>query len=258
MNQIINGAEAIGDQPGRDIVSTNVQEITAAYNSKPRPANKPIAPGRYVALTVTDSGSGMDEATLTKIFDPFFTTKFTGRGLGLAATQGIVQAHKGNLYVESAVGHGSTFRLLFPASDKPVPPAPEPPLFIPAQPTTGCVLVIDDERAIREAVTDILTFEGIKALTAENGERGIALYQAHRSDIILVILDLSMPGLGGEETFLRLRQLNADLPILLSSGYSETDRADRFGHLHVNGFLKKPYSLQSFLEILHQHLPKQA
>lgn len=253
MNLIINAAESIGEQPGTILVQTAVYHITDKENNYGRYTNQPLMPGPYVCLHVKDSGSGMTRETLSKIFDPFFSTKFTGRGLGLAAVLGIVRGHQGGLQVLSAPNEGTVFELLFPVSSATV----EAPTVKPTEVETavsGLVLVIDDEAAVREAVSDILELEGINVLTAANGDAGIALYQAQAEAINLVLLDLSMPGKSGHDTFEALKQLDPNVRIMLSSGYSEADATRGFTSPPLVGFLQKPYRLDTFLQRLKKHL----
>jgi PAS domain S-box-containing protein len=255
MNLIINGAEAIGEEPGTVLVTTGAQVLSAADSRLWRYSSGLLSPGLYVVLTVHDDGMGMDGDTLSKIFDPFFTTKFTGRGLGLAAVQGIVRSHKGGLRVQSEKGKGTSFSLFFPAlaPDEFSAPA-EAEMRHAVDALEGYVLVIDDEALVRDAVTDILEIGGLQAITASDGAAGIALYQERQAEIRLVLLDLSMPGLSGEETLHRLQQINPNVPVLLSSGYSETEVADRFADLGVLGFLQKPYNVDRLLEVLRRCL----
>ncbi|MBK8903044.1 MAG: PAS domain S-box protein [Anaerolineaceae bacterium] len=254
MNLLINAAESIGEQPGTIRVYTAVCQITSLDKAYWRYTNQPLTPGAYVCLQVKDSGSGMTSETLSKIFDPFFTTKFTGRGLGLAAVLGIVRGHHGGLQVTSQPDVGTTFELLFPVSSAAVeaPHTPQAPAANTA--VSGLVLVIDDEAAVREAVSDILEMEGINVLAAANGDAGIALYQEQAEAIDLVLLDLSMPGKSGHETFEALKEIDPNVRILLSSGYSEADATRGFTSPPLVGFLQKPYRLDSFVQRLKKHL----
>ena len=258
MNLLINAAEAIGEQPGTILVQTAVRHITEQDTIFWRFTDQPLPPGPYVSLLIEDSGGGMADETITKIFDPFFTTKFTGRGLGLAAVLGIVRSHQGGLKVSSQVGTGTLFELLLPISGKTevATTADFAPESVADSETAvaGLVLVIDDERAVREAVIDILEMEGIDVLTAANGDEGIALYKTQAQDIDLVLLDLSMPGKSGHETFLELQQFDPNVRILLSSGYSEADATRGFARPPLVGFLQKPYRLDAFIRRLRKFL----
>jgi signal transduction histidine kinase/CheY-like chemotaxis protein len=257
VNLIINAAEAIGENPGMVRVNTTTQEVSESDEHVWQHTGEPLLPGRYVVLEVQDDGRGMDEETLAKIFEPFFTTKFTGRGLGLAAVLGIVRGHKGGLTVESQEGKGSAFQLFFPTSRSDV--VASATIARPGKPAgsrPGVILVIDDEAPVREAVTDILELEGLKVITAADGRDGVALYRERQADISLVILDLSMPGLSGEETLLRLQQIKPDVPVLLSSGYSRREINKRLMNVEVAGFLQKPYNASRLLETVGQYLSK--
>lgn len=257
MNLIINAAEAIGEQTGTIRLQTAVRHITEKDRIFWRFTDQPLSPGAYVSLQVEDSGGGVEDETIVKIFDPFFTTKFTGRGLGLAAVLGIVRSHQGGLKVSSELEKGTNFELLLPASDETETAVPTP-LRTPEVETTvtGLVLLIDDERAVREAVIDILEMAGINVLTAENGDEGIALYKAQANDIDLVLLDLSMPGKSGRDTFIELQQFDPQVRIILSSGYSEGDATRGFTSPPMVGFLQKPYRLETFVQLLRKQLQR--
>lgn len=254
MNLLINAGEAVGAQIGSVTVSTGMVDIGPADAAWSQYLSEPLPPGVYVQLQVRDTGMGMDADTLRRIFDPFFTTKFTGRGLGLAAVLGIVRGHHGGLQVESAPGRGTTFRVVFPASAattaRPVPTFSE----VVSDMTGLTILVIDDEEPVRIAVADILESEGLTVLGAADGERGLEVYREHQAAIDLVLLDLSMPGLNGEETFHRLRQINPAVRVVLSSGYNQTEVVRRFGEHGYIGFIQKPYDDTQLLGELRRHL----
>ena len=159
-----------------------------------------ISPGNYVNLQVHDTGSGMTQETIDRIFDPFFTTKFTGRGLGLAAVLGIVRGHKGAIKVYSTVGQGTTFKVLFPASDhQALKPTPQVVTERSVQGET--VLVVDDEQIVRRSAKAMLERYGYSVVVAENGKEAVELYRVLADKIDLVLLDMTMPVMGGEETF---------------------------------------------------------
>lgn len=198
---------------------------------------------------------------LDRIFDPFFSARFMGRGLGLPVSLGIIRAHHGGLQIETQVGHGTTFKIVLPLAPALQPATWTTPIsaFVqrPAiQPLSGerAVLVIDDEVGVREAVRDVLEVSGLKVLMAESGEAGLAVYQARQSDIGLILLDLSMPGLSGEETLQRLLAINPVAPVLLSSGYDEQETLSHVAPPEIVGFLKKPYTAMTLREIVGRHL----
>ncbi len=252
MNLILNAAEAIGDNTGQVTISTRYQKITTdkLYWQQ---TQEPFIPGNYVNLRVKDDGAGMDDETLSRIFDPFFTTKFTGRGLGLAAVLGIVRGHKGSLRVISQPETGTVFEIIFPATTA-VPPLPVENDAAQQPPPSAAILVIDDEESVREAVADILEMEDIRVYTAIDGQTGITLYQEHQQEIDLVLLDLSMPGLSGHQTFQALRQMDGELKIILSSGYSEAEINHQFSGENIAGFLSKPFRLDTLVQIVQRHL----
>jgi PAS domain S-box-containing protein len=247
MNLIINAGEAIGaGKPGTVNVRTGVRDLTAAESGASFTAEA-LTPGSYVYLEVKDTGSGMDEATKAKIFDPFFTTKFTGRGLGLAAVSGILRALRGAIRVYSTPGHGTTFYVLFPAvapaaNSKQPTRAPKP------RHGSGTILVIDDEDVIRQAARAALEKSGFEVLSAENGHAGVDLFREQSGRISLVILDLTMPVMGGEEAFDLLRAIKPDVPILLASGYDESDAVARTATKNFAGFLQKPFDVNRLTE----------
>jgi CheY-like chemotaxis protein len=206
-----------------------------------------LTPGSYVWLEVKDTGSGMDEATKAKIFDPFFTTKFTGRGLGLAAVSGILGALRGAIRVYSTPGHGTTFYILFPAAAPGAGPRQDKRVPKP-QRGSGTILVIDDESVVRQAARTVLEKSGFEILVAENGQEGVDLFRKQSDRISLIILDLTMPVMRGEPAFDLLRAIRPDVPILLASGYDETDAAARTADKHFAGFLQKPFDVNRLTE----------
>jgi CheY-like chemotaxis protein len=255
MNLILNGAEAIGENPdGLIEILTQIQEYRPDDSLFWQYTGVPMEAGRYVRLDVRDNGIGMDEATLAKIFDPFYTTKFTGRGLGLAVVLGIIRGHKGGLRVTSVPELGAQFTLLFPMSKEPEP-ANNPGVGNPQEvKRAGVVLVIDDEEPVREAVTDILEIEAIEVITAADGLEGIERFKQSHDLIDLILLDLSMPGLGGVETFQQLQKIDRTVPVLMSSGYNQSEVDSQFREEQPTGFLQKPYSADVLVEVVMKHL----
>ena len=258
MNILLNAAEAIGDQPGVISITTMPYEMTVDERATWRFEDCTAVSDNYALLEVRDSGSGMNAETMAKIFDPFFTTKTLGRGLGMAAVLGIVRGHQGCIQVSSEPGNGSTFRLIFPASDKPFSPEQESVVETAVTFSTGSsqrhVLVIDDEEGVCEAVTDILDIEAIPTLTALDGPTGLNIYRQRMNEIGLILLDLSMPGMDGAETFQALLQIDPQAPVILSSGYDERDVFRQFDEQGALGFLQKPYNLTTLLETVGRHI----
>jgi PAS domain S-box-containing protein len=247
MNLVINGSEAIGpDVNGTVLVTTGTQVVDEHYLMTTLGAQSELVPGRYITLEVHDTGCGMDEGTLARIFDPFFTTKFTGRGLGLAATQGIVRGHKGALKVYSTPGKGTTFKVLFPATEEvtAVKTAPAPLVLG----KNELVLVIDDEEIIRRTAKSMLERYGYTVVLAENGKEGVGLFQVLAEKVSVVLLDMTMPIMSGEEAFRRLTAIKPGIKVVLSSGYNEVEAIRRFTGKGLAGFIQKPYSSMALAE----------
>lgn len=246
MNLVINAGEAIGEgHPGTIAIRTGERELTAE-EIRENFISDALTPGPHVWLEVKDTGAGMDETTKARIFDPFFTTKFTGRGLGLAAVSGILKTLRGAIRVYSTPGKGTTFYLLIPA----VSPAPRPKQARPEATLhgPGTVLLIDDEEAVRQIAGAMLKKSGLAVLEAENGESGANLLREHGERIDLVILDLTMPGMSGEQAFDLLRSIREDVPIVIASGYSETEAVARTAGRRFTGFLQKPFTVDRLTE----------
>ena len=244
MNLIINASEAIGDRPGRVIVRTGLTQRTVSQFSPFLQASIPA--GRYVLLEVQDDGSGMTPETLRHIFDPFFTTKFTGRGLGLAAVLGIVRGHRGDVDVITQPGQGTCFRILLPAADNPAIPQTQ---AAPVKSNTSAgktVLVVDDEEIVRKIAATALTRRGFHVITAANGAEALEVLQLH-PETAVVLLDLTMPVMTGEQALPRIKALNPLLPVVLSSGFNEAEISTRFRLEGASGFLQKPYTISAIV-----------
>lgn len=206
-------------------------------------------PGNYAVVTVTDEGVGMDDTILQRIFDPFFTTKEVGRGtgMGLASAYGIVQNHGGFFEVRSRVGKGSSLSFFLPASKDGVPVVDTPETKH-AVMGNGCILVVDDEDMITNVASEMLATLGYQAHTAASGQEAIAFYETQAETVDLVILDLIMPGMSGYTTYARLKQINPQIKVLLSSGYSLPDEANAIIQQGNSGFIQKPYNFNSLSE----------
>ena len=243
MNLIINASDAIGDNDGTIIVTTgltncdcNIPQSSTLYGT--------ITEGPHVFLKVADTGCGIDPATMTKLFDPFYTTKSTGRGLGLAVVMGIVRMHKGAIRVQSEPGLGTTFSILFPASNK-SPSAALP--VAPAQDDTwrgnGLILLVDDEETVRNVCGLLLECIGFTVLAAADGRQAVKLFRQYRTQITCSIIDLAMPNMNGEETFDALSKIDPKVRVLISSGYSESAIATRFAGKSIAGYIQKPFQM---------------
>ncbi|WP_415908994.1 PAS domain-containing protein [Oleiharenicola sp. Vm1] len=253
MNLVINASEALEDRTGQITLNTGTVTVDAAYLATAQFTGE-LAPGPAVFLEVSDTGSGMTRETLARIFDPFFTTKFTGRGLGLAAVLGIVRGHKGAIKVYSEPGAGTTFRLFFPASREAAQPLARPVAEPPAWRGSGCVLVIDDEEAVRQVSLGILRALGFEAEAAPDGEAGIARFRAEPARFHAVLLDLTMPRVDGEETFRQLRLLQPDVKVILMSGFNRVDAINRFVGKGLAGFVQKPFQVETLASELQRVL----
>ena len=203
---------------------------------------------------MTDNGIGMDEATRQRIFEPFYTTKEMGRGtgLGLASTYGIVKNHDGIINVYSEKGEGTTFNIYLPASDKRVAEEKE---------TTGeiiegteTILLVDDEDMIVNVGEKILERLGYTAIIAKSGKEAIDIYRENRDKIEMVILDMIMPDIGGKVAYERLKEINPDIKVLLSSGYSITGQAQEILDKGCNGFIQKPFNLKDLSQKIREIL----
>jgi CheY-like chemotaxis protein len=204
-----------------------------------------IKPGNHVKITVTDTGTGMDEKTKALIFDPFFTTKEMGRGsgLGLAKIYGIIKGHKGIIQVDSEPGHGTTFTIYLPASERAA--VKEKAATGTMARGTETILLVDDEKMVLEVNRKLLEFLGYRVYDTGSGQEAIAVYMEKRSKIDLVILDMIMPGISGGDTYNRLKEINPDIRVLLSSGYSINGEAQTIMDRGCNGFLQKPFYLEN-------------
>jgi PAS domain S-box-containing protein len=245
MNLVINSSDAIGERPdGKITVTTFTRQADAALFRTALHQPK-LAAGLYAGLEVRDNGSGMSPETIERIFEPFFTTKFSGRGLGLSAVLGIVQSHHGALFVESRPGEGSTFRLLLPVAAV----APEPKSVaksVAAKPDLhGTVLVVDDEEAVRFVMGEVIRMHGATALLAADGAQALEICQQQGDKIDLILLDLTMPGLSGEDVMRQLQQRNIHKKVVVMSGYSEEETMRRCAELGVAAFLRKPFELDA-------------
>ncbi len=240
MNLVINAAEAI---PGRGKVEIRTAQIVLE-RALPTQAGE-LGPGWYVTLDVRDNGAGMDSDTRARIFDPFFTTKFTGRGLGLAAALGIVRGHGGGIVVESAPGEGARFTVYLPAAVRSEEADSRTSLSI--KRGGGSVLLIDDEEVVVSAAKAALESRGYRVKTASNGRTGVQMYAAAPQEFDLVLLDMTMPVMNGEEALPLLRAVNPNVCVLGSSGYTEQEATRRFG-AGLTGFIQKPYSAQGLCD----------
>jgi len=257
MNMITNASEAIGDRSGVISLSTGAMDcdrdyLDGLYDIMPIDLDEQLPEGMYTYFEVADTGVGIDRGDIGKIFDPFFTTKFTGRGLGMSAVLGIVRSHHGAIKVYSEVGKGTTFKVLFPANTQVL----ESDLGAANENGQtqwrgeGTVLIADDEDTVCSVGKQMLEHMGFKVLAATDGREAVEMYSDHASDIVCVLLDLTMPHMDGTEAFREMRRINPDVTVILCSGYSEQDATESFTGKGLAGFLQKPYSMSELKEIL--------
>jgi PAS domain S-box-containing protein len=251
MNLVINASEAISPAAGVITIATGVREC-ARTDLQQTEIPDELPPGPYAFIEVRDTGCGLTPEVRERIFDPFFTTKFAGRGLGMAAVLGILRGHRGTIRISSEVGKGSAFLILLPISRQPlVPRADETGGHARLSgPRKGTILLADDEDVVRMVSRSMLERAGFTVMTAANGEEAVHLFESARGSILCVILDLTMPVMGGEEAFNHIRALSRDVPVIVSSGYDEHDIAPRFAGLGLSGFIQKPYTGSRLMDVV--------
>ncbi|MCP4656332.1 MAG: PAS domain S-box protein [bacterium] len=253
MNLITNASDAIAERSGMISIRTGAMDCDRAY-LRDTYFDEALPEGVYSYIEISDTGVGMDAQTRAKIFDPFFSTKFTGRGLGLAAVLGIVRGHRGALKVDSEPGRGSTFRILLPAVDGTPATREEAARALSEWTGEGTVLLVDDEETVRTVSRHMLERLGFEVLTTGDGREALEIFAADPERFTLVLLDLTMPELDGEECFQELRRIREQVPVILSSGYDEQELTSRFVGQGLAGFIQKPYELDTLAEKLKQAL----
>ena len=252
LNIYVNASHAMpqgGDLYVRTVNEVLSAEMTGPYN---------VEPGKYIKISITDTGIGMDKATAKRVFEPFFSTKERGRGtgLGLASAYGIIKNHDGFITVYSEKGNGTTLNLYLPAS---VMEAEKKQLINDEiQEGSGTVLLVDDEEIILSVAEEMIQTLGYNVLTAANGQAAIATYEAEKDTIGLVVLDLIMPGMGGGDVFDRLKAIDPDVKVLLSSGYSIDGQAAAIMKRGCRGFIQKPFSIQELSQKIGQIMASDA
>ncbi|MFT4541370.1 MAG: two-component system cell cycle sensor histidine kinase/response regulator CckA [Planctomycetota bacterium] len=237
MNLLINASDSL-TQDGQIVVK--LRACRRAGISDMAFGADALADQYYVEFSISDNGVGMDDETLERIFDPFYTTKEFGRGLGLAATQGIIRAHGGAIDVSSRVGHGTAFRVYLPVAgdvDKDTSIARE----VDESAVSTTVLVVDDEETVRILAERVLERDGYVVHAAKDGEEGLRIADREANKIDVVLLDLTMPGISGDEVIRRLEKSHPELPVILMSGYGERDASINIEALGIASFLKKPF-----------------
>jgi CheY-like chemotaxis protein len=237
LNLMVNAWQAMSRQGELTLASEAVTLSEAFCESYGLP------PGCYVHLSLTDTGKGVDEPTLARIFEPFFTTKDVGQGtgLGLPTVYAIIKHHRGIIRVDSQPGQGTTFHIFLPVSGKAV--VPEPSGEDGVIRGAGTILLVDDEDGVRMVAARMMEQLGYHVLLAPSGSRALDIYPREQDRIDLVILDMLMPGMGGVETFQKLKEVDPKVRVLLSSGYSLDGEAQQVMAAGARGFIQKPYRL---------------
>jgi PAS domain S-box-containing protein len=258
MNLITNASDALGETGGTIMLRTGVigsEDLADASLEINLPDDQePPAPpaGSYVYLEVGDSGAGMTPDTLHRIFDPFFSTKFAGRGLGLAAVMGIVRSHQGLIRIHTEPAKGTRFRVLFPAVQGDAAQRESVSAARTEWQGSGTVLVVEDEEAVRDVAEQILRDFGFATIPAVDGREALDIMERTGNNVTAVLLDISMPRIGGQETLRRIRAMRPDLPVIMMSGYTEEAVAAQFDRQGpgLTMFLQKPFLAEDLAEVL--------
>ena len=248
LNLVVNASEALGDRRGTVSVRTTKRFATRGFLSTAYLAAD-LPEDDYVCLEVSDTGSGMDAATVDRMFDPFFSTKGAGRGLGLPAVLGSVRGHGGSVHVDSQDGGGTSVVVLFPPHGAVRARPAALPLMPARQALTGVVLLVEDEEAVRTLTVRVLERAGLTPLVAEDGERGLELFDQRRDDIVCALVDIIVPRVGGDEVCRRLRAARPDLPIVAMSGYHAGAITSEL-HAVVDAVVQKPFNPSALEEVL--------
>jgi CheY-like chemotaxis protein len=248
LNLFVNAWQAMPE--GGDLYletsNTTLEETYASLHS--------VQSGNFVKISVTDNGTGMDQATQRRIFEPFFTTKGMGlgTGLGLASAYGIIKNHGGIINVYSELGKGTTFTLYLPSSTREI--FEEKMIPCDAKKSTGTVLIVDDQDMILTVARDMLKALGYEVYTAQGGREALGIYSEKKENIDVVILDMIMPSMSGGETFDKLRAINPHVKVVLSSGYSINGQASEIMQRGCNGFIQKPFNIKELSQKIREVL----
>jgi two-component system cell cycle sensor histidine kinase/response regulator CckA len=250
MNLVTNASEAIGEQSGEIRVTSGKVKLGPESLAL---GGVDLAAGDYLRLEVFDTGGGMTPEVQARIFDPFFTTKRAGRGLGLAAVQGIIRSHGGTISIKSAPGQGSRFEILLPCVDQVMqevrditvtPSAKEPGTIF------RTVLVVEDEETLRLAVSKMLRKAGFSVIEAGDGTTAANLFRANKRKIDVVLLDMTLPGMSGREVLEELRTIQPGVKVILTTAFSQASALSSIGEQHLWGFVRKPYKLSELTSLL--------
>jgi CheY-like chemotaxis protein len=245
LNLVTNAAEALAGKEG--VISIRLTEASPAATG-----SRTSTGGQWLRLEVSDTGCGMTDQVRAGMFDPFFTTKGAGRGLGLAAVQGIVRSHGGKISVVSAPGRGSRFDILLPCGEMEELPGAGPDLSFPnrAGEFHGTVLIVEDEEMLRRAIVRLLVANGVRVLETADGTAAVELFRTHASEIDVVLLDVTLPGCSGREVLQSLRQIQPSAKVIITSAYG---RERALAHMNAEpgqAYIRKPYRVKELLELI--------
>ncbi|MBU1537809.1 response regulator, partial [Myxococcota bacterium] len=246
---ITNASESIGDGDGTINISTGLKKLPTGEANFFSPHER-LNPGTYIMLRVTDTGCGITPEQIPRIFDPFYTTKFAGRGLGMAAVMGIVKGHRGTIQVQTTLGVGTAISVYLPAGDCVQRgrnrSTSEESIVIPSD---GIILVIDDDEDVRAVIRLMLENRGFAVFEASDGIEGLALFDEYKDEIDVVLLDMTMPKLRGDEVFSALMARSPQTPVVIMSGYSMHENADRFSG-KIADYVQKPFNFKQLIKAL--------
>ena len=250
MNLITNASEALGDKEG--VISVTIAKVESEQEAFADFQSDPSADGQ-LRLEVRDTGCGMTAETVAKIFDPFFTTKLSGRGLGLAAVQGIIRSHGGTINVVSAPGQGSRFEILLPCIGQPASDTPDTAIAASAPESgsvAGTVLVVEDEEILRLAVSKMLQKAGFSVIEAADGTNGADLFRVNEHRIDVVLLDVTLPGMSGGEVLKEMRRIRPGVKVILTTAFNKDNALSSIDEQLPWGYVRKPYQFRELISLL--------
>ncbi len=249
LNLIINAADAIGKSTGEIKITIGVFHRHEKFEGLTYSSGD-LSQGDYVVLEIKDTGCGMDSEVMKQIFDPFYTTKEQGNGLGLAAVLGIVRSHNGALMVKSDKGDGTVFRVVFPACEQESASRIVETAELKDWTGHGTVLIVDDEESVLKIAERFVSKLDFDVLTAKNGHEGVDMFQEHHANIKAVLVDMTMPIMGGIDAMIEMRKINPDVPIVIVSGYSEVETGQLDGEDQPDDFIRKPFKAKDLKRVL--------
>jgi len=257
MNLILNASDSIGDEQGTITIRTGMEHGLKRDEKAVYFLTENTNPSEFIYLEVGDSGEGIEDKMIERIFDPFFTSRSMGKGLGLSAVIGIVKSHGGYLRVKSTLGCGSSFRLYFPVSSKEAVEEKKPARRTDFYPGEGTILIADDEPTIREMAGVTLENHGFEIIVAADGREAVEIYRRKKKDIILLVLDLTMPELDGIEVIKEIHRSDPEVKAILSSGFSRHEAIEDLEQKGFSAFLPKPYKPEDLIEVVMSVLTQQ-